>query len=138
MFSFDAEEMKDSLSVSRWLLRKALLRRSDRFVRFGKAFQRYEKLPNGAMNVIFDDGSLEECDLLIGADGIGSKVRNQLLPNSKVSDSDVAVIYFKIPLTPDTKELLPAPSATMVCAKNLPLKNAVEESANTFVGFHSE
>lgn len=90
------------------------------------------------MNVIFDDGSLEECDLLIGADGIGSKVRNQLLPNSKVSDSDVAVIYFKIPLTPDTKELLPAPSAAMVCAKNLPLKNAVEESANTFVGFHSE
>lgn len=138
MFSFDAEEMKDSLSVSRWLLRKALLRRSDRFVRFGKTFQRYEKLPNGAVNVIFDDGSVEEYDLLVGADGIGSKVRNQLLPNSKVSDSDVAVIYFKIPLTPDTKELLPGPSATMVCAKNLPLEKVVEESANTFVGFHSE
>jgi 2-polyprenyl-6-methoxyphenol hydroxylase-like FAD-dependent oxidoreductase len=117
MFSFDAEEMKESLSVSRWLLRKALLHKSDRFVKFGKTFLRYEKLPTGAVKVSFDDGSTEEYDLLVGADGIGSKVRSQLLPNSKISDSDVAVIYFKIPLTPDTKELLPTSSAVMVCTQ---------------------
>jgi 2-polyprenyl-6-methoxyphenol hydroxylase-like FAD-dependent oxidoreductase len=117
MFSFDAEEMKESLSVSRWLLRNALLHKSDRFVKFGKTFQRYEKLPDGAVKIFFEDGSVAECDLLVGADGIGSKVRNQLLPNSKISDSDLAVIYFKIPLTLDTKELLPAPSAVMVCAQ---------------------
>jgi 2-polyprenyl-6-methoxyphenol hydroxylase-like FAD-dependent oxidoreductase len=107
--------MKESLSVSRWLLRKALIHKSDRFVKFGKTFQRYEKLPNGTVKIFFDDESADECDLLVGADGIGSKVRNQLLPNSKISDLDVAVIYFKIPLTPDTKELLLAPSAIMVC-----------------------
>lgn len=115
MFSFDAEEMKDSSSVSRWLLRNALLHKSGRFVKFGKTFQRYEQLPNGAVNVHFEDGTVEECDFLVGADGVGSKVRNQLLPNSKVSDTDLAVIYFKIPLTPDTKDLLPATSAAMVC-----------------------
>jgi 2-polyprenyl-6-methoxyphenol hydroxylase-like FAD-dependent oxidoreductase len=114
MFSFDADEMKDSSSVSRWLLRSALLHKSGRFVQFGKTFQRYEKLPNGAVNAYFDDGSVEEFDLLVGADGVGSKVRNQLLPSAKVSDSDVAVIYFKVPMTPDTKNLLPAPSAVMV------------------------
>lgn len=118
MFSFDAEEMKDSSSVSRWLLRNALLHKSSRFVKFGKAFQRYEKLSNGAVNVVFDDGSAEEFDLLVGADGVGSRVRNQLLPSSRVSDSDVAVIYFKIPLTPDTKDLLPAPSAVMAFTQN--------------------
>ncbi len=115
VFSFDAEEMKDSSSVSRWLLRNALLHKSGLFVKFGKTFERFEKSPNGVVNVFFEDGSVEECDLLVGADGVGSKVRNQLLPNSRVSDSDVAVIYFKIPLTPDTKILLPAPSAAMVC-----------------------
>ncbi len=114
MFSIDTEEMKESLSVSRWLLREALLHKSDRFVRFGKIFQRYEILPNGEVKVFFDDGSADEFDLLVGADGVGSKVRNQLLPKSKVSDSDLAVIYFKIPLTRDTKELLLAPSAIMV------------------------
>ncbi len=51
MFSFDAEEMKDSSSVSRWLLRHALLHKSSGFVKFEKAFQRYEKMPNGAVNV---------------------------------------------------------------------------------------
>jgi 2-polyprenyl-6-methoxyphenol hydroxylase-like FAD-dependent oxidoreductase len=121
MFSFDAEEMKDSSSVSRWLLRNALLHKSSRFVKFGKTFERYEKLPTGAVDVYFDDGSVEEYDLLVGADGVGSKVRNQLLPNSKISDSDVAVIYFKIPLTSDTKNLLPAPSAVMVCARMIAL-----------------
>jgi 2-polyprenyl-6-methoxyphenol hydroxylase-like FAD-dependent oxidoreductase len=114
MFSFDAEEMKDSSSVSRWLLRNALLHKCSRFVKFGKTFQRYQKLPNGGVKVCFDDGSAEEYDLLVGADGVGSRVRNQLIPSSKVSDSDVAVIYFKIPLTPDTKDLLPASSAVMV------------------------
>lgn len=119
MFSFGAEEMKDSSSVSHWLLRNAFLHKSSSFVKFGKAFQRYEKLPNGAVNVCFDDGSAEEFDLLVGADGVGSRVRNQLLPSSRVSDSDVAVIYFKIPLTPDTKDLLLAPSAVMVKIQSL-------------------
>jgi hypothetical protein len=59
-------------------------------VRFGKSFQRYEKLANGSVKAFFDDGTVDECDLLL------------------------AVIYFKIPLTPDTSELLPTQSAVMV------------------------
>jgi 2-polyprenyl-6-methoxyphenol hydroxylase-like FAD-dependent oxidoreductase len=114
MFSFDAEEMRDSFSVSRWPLRKALLYKSERFVRFGKAFSRYEKQKNGAIKIFFEDGSTDECDLLVGADGAGSKVRKQLIPDARVTTTDLAVIYFKLPYTPDTKDLLPTRSASMV------------------------
>jgi 2-polyprenyl-6-methoxyphenol hydroxylase-like FAD-dependent oxidoreductase len=100
-------------------LRKALLHKSEKFVKFGKAFKRYERLRNGTVKIYFDDGTTEDCDILVGADGANSRVRKQLLPEAMIKTTDTAVIYFKIPYTPDTKDLLPTKSASMVSIKIL-------------------
>lgn len=114
MFAFDTEEMRDSFSVSRWPLRKALLYGYENFVKFGKTFQRYERLRSNVVKIYFEDGTTDECDVLIGADGAISRVRRQLIPEARIMETDLAVIYFKIPYTPDTKDLLPTNSHSMV------------------------
>lgn len=99
------------------------MHKSEQFVRFGKAFRRYETLPGGEVRLHFEDGTMEECDLLVGADGVGSKVRKQFLPHAEEAVPGVATIYFKIPLTRETMELLPVQSGSGVmvsCAQLVP------------------
>jgi len=106
--------MKDQFSVSRWQLRQALLHRTEPFLRVGNAFERYELLLKGGARVYFSDGSTDECDLLVGADGWTSMVRKQLIPHATIKDVGMAVIYFKVPLTPKSMRLLGSPSRSMV------------------------
>ncbi len=51
-------------------------------IHFGKGFKTYKELSNGKIKIICDDNSEHETDILIGADGINSKVRAQLFPKS--------------------------------------------------------
>ncbi|KAI1375799.1 hypothetical protein F4677DRAFT_101364 [Hypoxylon crocopeplum] len=105
----DVQQSREMSSISRWKLREALLHDADSFVKFGKVFSSYEgqKDKKGSVKVHFADGEEIECDLLIGADGAGSKVRKQLLPNSHRTASGLTVIYFKAPFTPETEAMIP-------------------------------
>ena len=52
-------------------------------ITLGKAFQSYETLGENAINIKFEDASAYETEFLIGADGIHSKLRQHLFPNSQ-------------------------------------------------------
>jgi 2-polyprenyl-6-methoxyphenol hydroxylase-like FAD-dependent oxidoreductase len=70
--------------VNRLTLREILLAGPD--VRFGKAFTHYSAAPGGRVAAHFADGSSAAGDLLVGADGTGSAVRSQLLPDAVIDE----------------------------------------------------
>jgi 2-polyprenyl-6-methoxyphenol hydroxylase-like FAD-dependent oxidoreductase len=76
-------------SVSRITLRQVLLSGLDNVVQFGKAFVRYEELPIGRIRAHFEDGSTAEGDVLVAADGGGSRVRRQYLPHAERIETGV-------------------------------------------------
>ncbi|MFS8098384.1 FAD-dependent monooxygenase [Lentzea alba] len=87
----DPEEEKH-YSASRITLRQVLLDGLD--VQFGKRFERYEQ--NGAITLHFEDGTTAECDVLVGADGIRSRVRGQYLPHAGTEEVGVVAVAGKL------------------------------------------
>ncbi|MGW2158787.1 FAD-dependent oxidoreductase [Nonomuraea sp. NPDC001699] len=88
----------DGLGVNRLTLREILLSGLD--VRFGTEYTHYEPLPGTRVRAHLADGSTLDGDLLAGADGVGSRVRGQLLPDAVVDRLDQA-LYGRTALTPD-------------------------------------
>ena len=67
----------------RSLLLSGLSDSASPIVQWGKRFERYENLSSGGVRAYFTDGSSEDGDVLVGADGGHSKVREQYLPGVK-------------------------------------------------------
>lgn len=86
-------EVEQHYSASRITLRQVLLDGLD--VQFGKRFERYEQ-DNGVITLHFEDGTTAECDVLVGADGIRSRVRKQYLPHAGTEDVGVTAIAGKL------------------------------------------
>jgi 2-polyprenyl-6-methoxyphenol hydroxylase-like FAD-dependent oxidoreductase len=84
--------------VSRIALRKILLEGLEGVVVFDKTFVSYEPAPEGRIIVRFKDGSTATGDIVVGADGAGSRLRAQLLPNARRLDTGIIVLSGKFPL----------------------------------------
>ncbi|OAF60374.1 hypothetical protein VC83_03470 [Pseudogymnoascus destructans] len=113
MFVWDSNPMKDQFAVSRWQLKEALLHQAKPILRVRHAFERYELLPKGGVRVYFSNGTADDCDLIVGADGSDSNVKKQFMPNAGIKDVGMAIIYFKIPLTEESMGLLGSPVRSM-------------------------
>jgi 2-polyprenyl-6-methoxyphenol hydroxylase-like FAD-dependent oxidoreductase len=81
-------------AASRITLRQLLLAELDN-VHFGKTFERYEQR-DGRVIAYFEDGTSAEGDVLMAADGGGSRVRRQFLPLAQRVDTGVVGIAGKI------------------------------------------
>ncbi|KAJ3122926.1 hypothetical protein HK098_002332 [Nowakowskiella sp. JEL0407] len=90
--------------VNRTAVRTALLKKiremNDRRVeiKFGKKFVRYEQV-EGGVKVYFDDGSVEFGDMVVGADGDRSKIRNQRCPELNPESTGIWLTMGSIPLS---------------------------------------
>ncbi|KAG6362261.1 hypothetical protein INS49_010491 [Diaporthe citri] len=89
-----------SAAINRVVLRNTLLDPIIALgrVRFGKKLVSYEivadKKGNEHVEVHFSDGSVDNCDVLVGADGSGSKINHQLgLRNLVEIDTEVGLLH---------------------------------------------
>uniref|UniRef100_UPI001C2F2347 FAD-dependent oxidoreductase n=1 Tax=Streptomyces sp. GbtcB6 TaxID=2824751 RepID=UPI001C2F2347 len=93
-------------SVSRMTLRQVLLTGLEDQVHFDKSFTRYEQHDAGTVTAHFADGTSATGDLLVAADGSGSRVRRQYLPHAQLKDTGLVGVTGKVPLTDQTAKLL--------------------------------
>lgn len=98
--------IEGSNPIERTALRDVLLTGLDGVVAFRRALVRYESDPAG-IHAIFDDGTAASCDVLVGADGVGSRVRAQYLPDATVEDIGLVGMAGKLPLTEAVRTYLP-------------------------------
>jgi 2-polyprenyl-6-methoxyphenol hydroxylase-like FAD-dependent oxidoreductase len=98
--------------IGRLALRQLLLGGLGDVVHFAKPLVRYERQPDGKVRACFADGTAAEGDVLVGADGVGSKVRRQYLPHAQVVNTGVVGLGGQLPLTARTRARLPRPLST--------------------------
>jgi 2-polyprenyl-6-methoxyphenol hydroxylase-like FAD-dependent oxidoreductase len=101
-----ADAVNGEKNVVRKTLRHVLLKGLEDDVFFGKKFVSFAPGPDGAVTVQFEDGTSATGDVLIGADGAGSRVRKQRLPHARHEDTGIVSIGGQLPMTAATKALL--------------------------------
>jgi len=102
-----ADPIDSEKSVSRMTLRQVLLTGLEDIVHFDKTFTHYEHGPDGTVTAFFADGTSASGDALVAADGPNSRVRRQYLPHARLEDSGLIGITGKLPLTEETRAVLP-------------------------------
>lgn len=110
LMSIPSKQTNIGRSASRVILRKILLSGLEENVHFNKKLTRYETLDNKQVRLFFSDGTSTTADVLVGADGISSQTRSQLLPNHKIINTNVFAILGKSRLN-DIPSLPPSLSA---------------------------
>ena len=101
------DPVESEKSVSRMTLRQVLITGLEDVITFGKEFTGFEQHGDGTVTAYFADGSTATGDLLVGADGAGSRVRKQYLPQAQQEDTGIIAVAGKLPVTDESASLLP-------------------------------
>jgi 2-polyprenyl-6-methoxyphenol hydroxylase-like FAD-dependent oxidoreductase len=100
------ESAHSEQNVNRLTLRRVLLTGLEDVVCFDKKFVRYDENPDGSVTVSFEDGTQWRGDVLIGADGSGSRLRRQRLPDARQEETGILSLGGKVPMTEESRALL--------------------------------
>ncbi|MCJ1360449.1 MAG: hypothetical protein MMC33_010454 [Icmadophila ericetorum] len=123
----DAEGNLTSIRANRALFRDWLSTHLD--IKWNKHFNRYEEAADG-VTIHFDDGSSATGDILVGADGVHSKVRTQLLAPTppKLSSVRIGMIIGDVELNKEQyeHELKMGPSMYMARGRKYRVFNALK------------
>lgn len=101
-----ADPVDGEKNVIRKTLRDVLLIGLDDVVSFDRTFERYERNADGSLTAHFADGTKATGDILIGADGAGSRVRRQRLPHARHEDTGIVSLGGRLPMTAQSRALL--------------------------------
>jgi 2-polyprenyl-6-methoxyphenol hydroxylase-like FAD-dependent oxidoreductase len=88
-------EIEHELPFSRSALRGIPLEGLDPIIHFGKKCVAFEDAPDGSIAARFTDGSTTTADVLVGADGVSSRVRAQLLPHAERVETGIVAVSGK-------------------------------------------
>jgi salicylate hydroxylase len=95
-------------AIDRLTLRQILAARLGDVIHCGAAAVGWER-DGDRVRLHLSDGSTAEGDVLVGADGVGSVIREGLLPDAEVIDTGVRGLglFARTPLTPEIHDALP-------------------------------
>lgn len=97
------DPLDDHHSISRVTLRELLLSGLSDVVRFDRTYERYTREPDGTVTLHFADGTTENADVVVAADGGNSRVRRQYLPHARRIDTGILTVAGRFPLTTETR-----------------------------------
>ena len=99
-------------AADRTTLRRILATGLDEALHYGAEYVGHRTLPDGRVQARFADGRSAEGDVLVGADGAGSRLRRRYLPGVRIDDLGVVSVGHKVWLTEHTRAALPARLST--------------------------
>ena len=105
--TFPVTDQDAITAVDRYAFRRALMTGLDQTLHFGHQLTEYAQTADGEVELRFANGQQVTADVLVGADGVGSTVRTQLLPTFDVLDIGVRCLYGKVPLVNVARERVP-------------------------------
>jgi 2-polyprenyl-6-methoxyphenol hydroxylase-like FAD-dependent oxidoreductase len=105
----DSENADSELPVSRIALRRILTEGLGNVIRYDKKFVAFEDAGQDAVTAQFEDGTSTAGDVLIGADGAGSRLRAQLLPNARRIETGIVAVSGKLGLDSAVRRGTPPP-----------------------------
>ncbi|MEU0081296.1 NAD(P)/FAD-dependent oxidoreductase [Micromonospora tulbaghiae] len=101
------DDPHETRQVDRLTLRSILQSGLDGRIHHGKAAVAVDSGGPAGLRLRFSDGSAAAATVVVGADGVGSALRAQLMPDAEPADTPMAGIYGRSPLWRDGTSVIP-------------------------------